>query len=143
VVDDPVEVLFQPSPLGELPTFSSPNYDPATGEGSIAVEFACPSINSANFDENVDLESALTFQSTINQPIIPFPGLDLGNPNTHMKYTNLIEHGFFILDIKADSAQADYFFTPILEVTDSMSTGRVGIRKRSELSEIRRLHLVL
>jgi alkaline phosphatase D len=123
VVDDPVEVLFQPSPLGELPTFSSPNYDPATGEGSIAVEFACPSINSANFDENVDLESALTFQSTINQPIIPFPGLDLGNPNTHMKYTNLIEHGFFILDIKADSAQADYFFTPILEITDSMSTG--------------------
>jgi alkaline phosphatase D len=123
VVDDPVEVLFQPSPLGELPTFSSPNYDPSTGEGSIAVEFACPSINSANFDENVDLESAQTFQSTINQPIIPFPGLDLGNPNTHMKYTNLIEHGFFILDIKADSAQADYFFTPILEVTDSMSIG--------------------
>lgn len=123
VVDDPIDVTFQPSPFGEIPFFTSPNYNPETGEGALAVEFACPSINSANFDENVDLESAITFQASINQPIIPFPGFELGNPNEHMRYTNLIQHGFFILDVKADSAQADYYFTPILEITDSMSIG--------------------
>ena len=128
VVDDPVEVTF----LGEIPSYSSPNYDPTSGEGSVAVEFACPSINSANFDENVDLESAITFQNTINNPLIPFPGLDLGNPNAHLKYTDFIQHGFFILDVKADSTQADYYFTPILQITDSISNGQSWYTKSNE-----------
>lgn len=132
VVDNPVEVVFQPSPLGEVPIYSSPNYNPITGMGSVAVEFACPSITSANFDENTDLQSATIFQNTINNPIVPFPGLDLGNPNTHMKYTDFIQHGFFILDVKADSAQADYYFTPILSVTDSMAEGQSWYSKSNE-----------
>lgn len=132
VVDNPVEVAFQPSPVGDVPFFTSPNYDPLTGEGAVAVEFACPSINSANFDENLDLESAFTFQASINNPIEPFPGFNIGNPNSHLKYTDFIQHGFFILDIKADSAQADYYFTPILEVTDSVSVGESWYSKNEE-----------
>ncbi len=123
VAEDPVDVTFQPSPLGEVPVYASPGYDSATGEGAVAVEFACPSVTSANFDENVGLEAALGFQFQINHPIEPFPGFILGNPNTHLKYTNLTDHGYFILDVKADSAQADYYFTPILEVTDSLAAG--------------------
>ncbi len=132
VADDPVEVLFQNSPLGEVPTYSSPNYDPTTGEGAVAVEFACPSVTSANFDENTSLEAAQGFEIQINRPIEPFPGLSLGNPNEHLKYTNLIEHGYFILDVKADSTQADYYFTPILEVSDSLSEGESWYTKQGE-----------
>ena len=39
---------------------------------------------------------------------------DLGNPNPHMKYVNLIDHGYYVLDVLEDRVQADYFYTPVL-----------------------------
>jgi len=106
--------------IGNIPFYTkSPNYDPETGEGAVAVEFATPSISSANFDENLDLPTSLFFESIINQEIVdPSSGLSIGNPNPHMKYTNLIDHGYFVLDVTPSKTQADYFFTPILEVTE-------------------------
>ena len=50
-------------------------------------------------------------------------GQNLGNPNPHLKYTDFVQHGYFILDIKPDSTQADYFFTPIREVTNEVQAG--------------------
>jgi len=115
VTDQPVDLQFQDIPgVGTLPFYNeSPTYDPATGEGSVAVEFAVPSVTSANFDENVGALLAAGFQLQINNPIMPGGGLNLGNPNPHMKYTDLIQHGYYVLDITEESAQADWFFTPI------------------------------
>ncbi len=125
VTAQPVNLTISDIPdLGEVPVYlSSDNYDPATGEGAIGVEFACPSITSANFDENFNLELAQIAQLQINQPLQQ--GIfDLGNPNPHLKYADLIQNGYYILDVKADSVQADYFFSNILEVVEEETFGQ-------------------
>jgi len=86
-------------------------YNPATGAGAVAVEFATPSISSANFDENTDAQTSAGLEFQINQPLAapgtPFDGV---NPNPHMKYVDLDRHGYYVLDLRADSAQANYYF---------------------------------
>jgi len=118
VTGQPTDLQFQTIPgIGEAPFYNpSPTYNPDDGEGSIAVEFATPSVTSANFDENIDLATASIFQDQINSDISV--GLNLGNPNPHMKYTNLIQHGYFVLDLTEESAQADWFFTDIGQVAE-------------------------
>jgi alkaline phosphatase D len=120
VTQEPVGLSFQDIPgVGTLPFYTNTDtYNPETGEGSVAVEFAVPSVTSANFDENLDLATATIFQDQINTPIVPFPGFDLGNPNPHLKYTDLIQHGYYILDLTEEKAQADWFFTEIGEVVE-------------------------
>lgn len=85
----------------------TPNYNPQTGQGSVAVEFATPSITSANFDENLDATTATLFEIQINNPL---PGTTQNIPNPHMKKVDLDQHGYFVLDVKPDSTQADYYY---------------------------------
>lgn len=89
---------------GYLPV---PNYNPATGAGSVAVEFATPSITSANFDENVGTAAATLFESLMNAPLGQQPG---DNPNPHMKQVDLDQHGYFLLDVRDDSTQANWYY---------------------------------
>ncbi len=99
-----------------------PTYDPATGAGSLAVEFAVPSITSANFDENLrsftggDSASAvflaLALQNQINKTL-PAPAPPI-NPNPHLKYTDLIRHGYLLLNITNGAVQGDYYFVNTL-----------------------------
>jgi alkaline phosphatase D len=88
-----------------------PDYEPNTGEGSVAVEFVTPSITSDNFDENkqIGLQRAKLLEYQINKTL-PAPPPNNVNPNPHMKFVDLIRHGYFILDLKADKAQADWYF---------------------------------
>lgn len=125
VPDNPVNLSFQTVPgFGNLPVYTpTPTYNGQTGEGSIAVEFVTPSITSANFDENVGLVAALGFQLQINSPIQPVPGINLGNPNPHMKFKDLIQHGYFVLDVTHQRAQADWFFGVINTVTNDETFG--------------------
>ncbi|MCB9286094.1 MAG: alkaline phosphatase D family protein [Lewinellaceae bacterium] len=119
VTAEPVSLEFQViQGLGPVPFYNpSGSYDAATGEGSIAVEFAAPSLTSANFDENLIFSAASILQGQINTPINPLPGFNLGNPNPHMKFADLIQHGYFILDVQQGRAQADWYFSPIGEVS--------------------------
>ncbi|THH35490.1 alkaline phosphatase D family protein [Neolewinella litorea] len=94
---------------------ASPSYDPATAAGAVAVEFLTPSITSANFDETVGKGPAEQLSAQINQPLIPTPGVNLGNPNPHMKYVDLLSHGYFLLDVGPQRVQADYYYSNILE----------------------------
>ncbi len=125
VPDSPVNLNFQTVPgFGNLPVYTpTPTYNSQTGEGSIAVEFVTPSITSANFDENVGLAAAMGFQLQINSPIQPVPGINLGNPNPHMKFKDLIQHGYFILDVTPERAQADWFFGTISTVSNAETFG--------------------
>lgn len=94
-----------------------PTYNPETGEGSVAVEFATQSVTSANFDENLDPALAAGLELQINNP---FPSGDLAgvNPNPHMKYVDLDRHGYFLLDVTPEKVQADFYYVPILEQSD-------------------------
>ena len=94
-------------------------YNPDTGEGSIAVEFATPSITSANFDENIGTAASAGFEFQINRPL---PGIDI-NPNPHMKYADLDQHGYFILNLNPEKAQADWFYIDILDTNAEESLG--------------------
>ncbi|MGF1533892.1 MAG: alkaline phosphatase D family protein [Bernardetiaceae bacterium] len=126
---------------------AAPTYDPATGAGSVAVEFATPSISSANFDENLDAFTAAFLEAQINRPLVNQPslGIDFGNfaginPNPHMKYVDLNEHGYFILDLQEDKVQADWYHAEtILTPSDKeiykegwfSETGKNHLRKAS------------
>lgn len=116
IVNNPVNITFQSLPiLGSTPVYStSSDYNPVTGAGSVAVEFVTPSITAANFVEQIGLAAAQQLQAQINTPIVPFPGINLGNPNPHMRYADLTQHGYYILDVKPDSVQANWYYSPIL-----------------------------
>lgn len=121
VVDPPVNFELVDIPnVGVFPFYETDaGYDPVTGAGSVAVEFATPSVTSANFDENVSATVALAVQNQINVPILAGGGtFNLGNPNPHLKFVDLINHGYFILDVTDEKVQADYFYTPILTEED-------------------------
>lgn len=119
----PHDLLLTDIPgVGITPFYNlSSEYDPTTGDGSVLVEFATPSITSANFDENLDPLTALGFQFQINSNVDAGGGILLGNPNPHLKGVNLIQHGYFVLDIKEGAAQGNWYFTPINEVSASES----------------------
>ncbi len=103
-----------------LPVIDTNVYNPATGFGSVAVEFATPSITSANFDENVGAAVAAGFEFSMNNPLeIPPTSGNFFNYNPHMKFTDLDRHGYFVLDIKEDSVTANYYFVDeILNVSN-------------------------
>ena len=120
VVDTPALVSFTSLPgYDSIPRYApAPEYDPATGAGAVAVEFLTPSITSANFDETVGPGPAAQLDEQINQPLRPFPGVDLGNPNPHMKYVDLLDHGYYLLDVTEERVQADYYYSDILREGD-------------------------
>ncbi|MFT5891185.1 MAG: alkaline phosphatase D [Dokdonia sp.] len=99
-------------PTDNHPDDAPVDYDPETGEGSIAVEFVGPSITSANFDENLPPEVSQLIASGINAEAT-VNGFQ--NPNPHMKYTNLDDHGYYVLDITEERAQSDYYFVDIFD----------------------------
>ena len=120
VVDTPALISFTSvQGFDSIPRYApAPGYDPATGAGAVAVEFITPSITSANFDETVGEGPARQLDEQINQPIRPLPNLDLGNPNPHMKYVDLLNHGYYLLDVTPDRVQADYYYSDILREGD-------------------------
>lgn len=88
-----------------------PNYNASNGSGSVAVEFATPSISAANFDENLDGATALGLELQINNPLPSTAGPLAGvNPNPHMKFVDLDRHGYFVLDITPDSLKSNYYY---------------------------------
>jgi len=68
-----------------------PNYNANTGAGSVCVEFVASSITSSN--------SPLPVGQNIIKSL-----------NPHMKYINLTDKGYYILDVKKNRVQADYRF---------------------------------
>ena len=99
------------------------SYDPDNGAGSIAVEFVTPSITSPNFDENSSLLIATLLQQQMNSELLS-NGDSLGNPNPHMKYAQMINHGYLVLNVSEDSIQADWFFSPITAPASTESFGQ-------------------
>lgn len=81
----------------DLPT---PTYNSNTGAGSVGVEFVTPSVTSPGLDFGV---AASIIQAA----------------NSHMKYVNLTERGFIILDINQSRAQADWYYVNTIDVSSN------------------------
>ncbi|MDX1504331.1 MAG: alkaline phosphatase D family protein [Spongiibacter sp.] len=78
-------------------------YNPGSGEGSMAVEFVATSVSSPGLDE-------------VGQ--VGEEGLKLENPA--MKYINLRDHGYLLLDITAERCQGEHWF---VDTVAAPSTG--------------------
>jgi alkaline phosphatase D len=102
-----------PDPSNNNYASPSPSYNSATGKGSVAVEFCVPSISSANMDERIGAPLATQFQNWVNSPIF---FLNNSTYNPHLKYADVSQHGYFILDLKDDSAQANYYYVDKINV---------------------------
>lgn len=133
VTDQPVRIDYRELPAGITPFYApSDSYDPATGDGALAVEFVTPSLTSHNFDENFNPTLAFILQQLINQPA-GIPGtIELGNPNPHLKYPDLVSHGYFILDLKPDSVQANWYFHNILQPVDQERFGQAWYSRHGD-----------
>jgi len=134
--------VVYPNPLAaNLPTPSS-TYTPATGLGSVGVEFATPSITAANFDEAVGSAATAGFEAAINNPIPVGPPFGSVSYNPHLKYVDLDRHGYFILDLKGDSAQADYYYVDTLRIPSNNESFGRGVVTANNSNRITRISTV-
>lgn len=104
-----------------LDPFDSNVYDPATGEGSIAVEILPTSISRGNADE-----------SGISPSLIPTAEQISLQNNPHHVYTDITRHGYGILNITPDSVVAEYWYSEILEQTTEEEFGGGLVTKDGE-----------
>jgi len=82
------------------------NYNPLNGNGSLAVEFIPPSASSDNFDEGNDFGLGAG-NSQLAQTLIT-------TANPHVKYVNLNDHGFGLLDLNTNRAQNEFWYVNTL-----------------------------
>lgn len=75
-------------------------YDPSTGNGSAGVEFVCTSVTSPGFP--------IGFGTSLIQLF-----------NEHIRYIDLTEHGYQVLDLNHTRTQSDYYF--VNSITDPNS----------------------
>lgn len=103
--------LSQASDLCKDP-FDPQLYDPNTGVGAVGVEFLPTSISRGNLDEMGfgGILAAIATTASL-----------AGNP--HHQYSEFTEHGYGIIDVRPDSALAQYWYTPILNQSSSQSMG--------------------
>lgn len=123
VVADPNSFeLVDTGNLQNIPIYTpSEAYDPTTGEGALAIEFVTPSITTSNFDEIFGEFAASVIPNFLNQDITTVTGVEVGNPNPHLKYADLTRHGYYILDVKPDSVQANWYYSPIEVPTQELT----------------------
>ena len=96
------------SDLHQAPTGSS--YDGGTGAGAVAVEFLPTSITRGNFDE-------------MGYPTLVVSAIEgyMASANPNQVFSNIVDHGYGILDIKPDSAIAEFWYMDILSQTTSQT----------------------
>ena len=104
-------------------TETSYGYNPDTGDGSQGVEFSTPSISSSSFADILPAYLVAHWQAIANTPHRRTKGNPIYNP--HLKFIDFKRHGYFILDVRADSIQCDYFYVPTITAeTDLENWGR-------------------
>lgn len=74
---------------------------------SVAVEFVTPSVTSPNFDENLGSQA---FLRPILSPLLATIDTTLYGLNKHVLWSDIVNHGYQIIDITPYRAQADWFF---------------------------------
>jgi alkaline phosphatase D len=108
-----------------------PTYDRSTGRGAIGVEFVTPSISSRNFDERIGSNATALLETFMTSPLPTYI------PNPHMKFVDLDNHGYVLLDLKADTIQANWFFVPDVTQPSQSETFRRGMYNTTDSAFLR------
>jgi len=132
-------------------------YNPRTGQGSVAVEFMCPSISSANFDENFfqgvyglvaqqlistgvparAADSLARVQATQATPLlVNVLAQSLVQQNRHIKNLDLTRHGYTLLDITPQRTQGDYWFVDTVLARSSREVFGGGFAAANNISAL-------
>lgn len=80
-------------------------YNPITGTGSLGVEFVCPGVTSEPFG------SSFAASGSGQEPAVLVQAIKSNNP--HMKYIELMNNGYLILDVSAAKTQSDWYSTGV------------------------------
>jgi alkaline phosphatase D len=86
-------------------------YNPMTGEGSVAVEFVAPSVTGSTFADGIaalatslGIPPAVAIQQVEQLIAAAYPQVREFDPASH---------GYYVLDLSADAAQADWYYGPV------------------------------
>ncbi len=102
------------------------SYNPKTGAGVIGSEFVTPSISSANLNERVSTGIANFAASLVKKK----------KHNPHLKFINLVDHGYLLLELSEESATGTWHFTKYLtKPTNEFRTSKpfVTLRDKNRL----------
>jgi len=94
-----------------LDPYNPLSYDPATGQGSQAVEFVCPGITSPFFTDPDPVA-----QKTLEQTALFL--------NPHTKYIDVENNGYVVIDIDSSRTRAEWYHLD--SVTDPTSSETLG-----------------
>ena len=131
-------------------------YNRATGAGAVAVEFMCPSISSANFDENFYAGFRNFFYNQLRSFTAPVSAFTTGiaiaqfatpttltafrdllnERNPFLKLQNLTDHGYTVLDFTPDRVQGDYWFVDTIVTRTTKERFGGGLFTRSGESNL-------
>ena len=75
------------------------------------VEFATPSITSANFDENLSSEPSIAL---LAPQLVATVEKTLAQNNRHIAFQNIVDHGYLIVNVTPDTLQGDWFLVDTL-----------------------------
>jgi alkaline phosphatase D len=123
--------LPQPNPFDPA---TGKGYNFKTGEGAQGVEFSTPSISSSSFADILPSSLIARWQNRVNKP---HPRIK-GNPNynPHLKFVDFKRHGYFILDVRADSLQCDYFYVPTISTETNLESWGKGLSSHYDSNKI-------
>lgn len=107
------------SDLHQAPTGSG--YNSNTGNGSVAVEFLPTSITRGNFDE-------MGYPGWVVTAVEGY----MASANPNQVFSNIVDHGYGILDLKSDSAIAEFWYMDILNATTNQTFETGLLLKDSE-----------
>jgi alkaline phosphatase D len=92
-------------------------YNPTNGEGSLGVEFLVPSLTGENFDEGETFGFSTAAQASFL----------IGLGNEHIRWNELEGHGYVLLDLNPDRAQAEFWH--IEDISDPSNSGEVALNQ--------------
>jgi alkaline phosphatase D len=106
----------------DLPRDPWDGYDPASGRGTLAVEFATPAISSPGAYRADNADAALA---------------KIRAARPHLRWAEGVSRGYVLLDVTAERTQADWFFVPTVDERTTAQTFAKGF-----VSEAGRPHLI-
>jgi alkaline phosphatase D len=97
-------------------------YDPATGRGALAVEFVAPAVSSS--------------------PLGSVPGVQENfarDPRPNVRYMDLWQHGYALLDLDRERAQAEWWYVAGVEAPGQGERFGAAFRTRRGASRLERV----